>query len=360
MEKNMYWQKIRGICILSVVLIHALGGYAYSESFTIETLWFVLRQLINFAVPTFIFLSGYFVKPEKYYEKTTEGGYLRYRTERLLIPFVVWSLIYSMVSILPDILSGQPVDFVKIVCRFIVGKAATPFYYIIVLVQLTLLTPWLVRVLKPDSKDVNKQRNRLWLLSFFWLLGVYSYNIVTGKVPPLYETFFPAWFCFYYLGLSARVNVNRIPELFRKIGNLRFLAGTFFIGCMEAVLLRAIGCSSSFCSSQLRFGSFLYSIVIIAYFYNKSSVNQEGGLPFVRTILEKMGDCSYGIFYIHCLVLMIVGKVLVRFDVYSNWLVFWGSRFVLTAIISWFLIRIMQILINKLNWKSLLKWLGCQ
>ncbi len=58
-EKKENWQSIRGICILAVVLIHSLGGFNYSTRYGTE--FVVLRQIINFAVATFVFMAGYFV-----------------------------------------------------------------------------------------------------------------------------------------------------------------------------------------------------------------------------------------------------------------------------------------------------------
>lgn len=62
-RKREYWQSIRGICILAVVLIHSLGGFDYSVGYDAE--FIILRQVINFAVATFVFMSGYFVPVEK-------------------------------------------------------------------------------------------------------------------------------------------------------------------------------------------------------------------------------------------------------------------------------------------------------
>ena len=62
-RKREYWQSIRGICILEVVLIHSLGGFDYSVGYDAE--FIILRQVINFAVATFVFMSGYFVPVEK-------------------------------------------------------------------------------------------------------------------------------------------------------------------------------------------------------------------------------------------------------------------------------------------------------
>ena len=53
-EKNIYWQSVRGICILAVVLIHSLQCYDFNNGIVI------IRQIINFAVAIFVFMAGYF------------------------------------------------------------------------------------------------------------------------------------------------------------------------------------------------------------------------------------------------------------------------------------------------------------
>lgn len=62
-RKREYWQTIRGVCILAVVLIHALGGFNYAHDY--DTEFVILRQIINFAVAIFVFMAGYFVSVDK-------------------------------------------------------------------------------------------------------------------------------------------------------------------------------------------------------------------------------------------------------------------------------------------------------
>ena len=61
--KDAYWQYIRGICIICVILIHCKTGIEYKNdilgSWNFDY-WIVMRQLINFPVAIFIFLAGYF------------------------------------------------------------------------------------------------------------------------------------------------------------------------------------------------------------------------------------------------------------------------------------------------------------
>lgn len=51
MKKHQYWQMVRGVCILAVIMIRYL--------------WLGIRQIINFPVTMFIFMAGYFVNPSQ-------------------------------------------------------------------------------------------------------------------------------------------------------------------------------------------------------------------------------------------------------------------------------------------------------
>lgn len=59
-KKTNYWQIIRGICILAVILIHCPSGAGYATTSMEFHSWLVFRQVINFPVAVFVFMSGYF------------------------------------------------------------------------------------------------------------------------------------------------------------------------------------------------------------------------------------------------------------------------------------------------------------
>ena len=59
--KSKFWQAVRGICILAVIMIHCPAG----QSGINQAVWIVVRQIINFPVAIFVFMAGYFVKPDK-------------------------------------------------------------------------------------------------------------------------------------------------------------------------------------------------------------------------------------------------------------------------------------------------------
>lgn len=325
-EKRKYWQGVRGTCILAVVLIHSLGGFDYSTGYNME--FVILRQIINFAVATFVFMAGYFVNTDAMSDK--EFSYKHWiicRGGRLCIPFIIWSLLYSGLELLKTVHSGGEIHWRGFVCRFIVGKSATPFYYIVVLVQLTVITPWLVKIVKRNG-IISRI---LWLVTPFYLVCLYIWNYIVGTSPRLYETLFPAWFGFYYLGIQVHCE--------KKVNSNGYVvAGTLLLSCIEAIGLRAAGFDIGFYISQITVGSFLYSVAMIGWLLKKSE-NNHGDY----NLLTKIGDCSYGIFYIHMAVLMIVS----RFIKCENWYAYWILRFVLTAAISYIMVYIGQIVLKK-------------
>lgn len=346
MEKEIraYWQAIRGICILAVVLIHSLVGFQYADGR--DTALIIIRQLINFAVPLFIFMAGYFVDPEKMtgddfqYKK-----WLIHRGGRLLIPFVIWSIFYSGISILHAALEHQEINWVGVVGRFLIGKSATPFYYIVVLLQLTVITPWLVKIVKQKGKA----EKLLWLVTPAYLVYIYFYNFIHSDSPRFYEVLFLIWFGFYYLGIQVKCGRMRLnPVTVSMRGRVFLVAGAFAFSCVEALLLRACGMSRGFYVSQTTVGAFLYASALIGLICDCR--NCDG------CFLSKVGDCSYGIFYIHMFVLMFAGKIVEILNVSDVWIAYWGIRFLFTSVVSYAIVRFSQKVLG--SHRRELRWIG--
>ena len=334
-EKREYWQIIRGICILAVVLIHSLGGFDYSTDYNVE--FVILRQIINFAVATFVFMAGYFVNVDALSDKEfSYKHWIIYRGGRLCIPFIIWSLLYSGLELLKTVHNCNEIHWLGVIYRFIVGKSATPFYYIVVLMQLTVITPWIVKIVKRNG-IISKV---LWFVTPIYLVYLYTWNYIVGTSPRLYETLFPAWFGFYYLGIHVHCG-------WKLKCNGYVVVGALALSCVEAVGLRAARLDIGFYTSQITVGSFLYSVTIIGWLLKKNENNRSG-----CHLLSKIGDCSYGIFYIHMAVLMIVGRIIEC----ENWYAYWALRFVLTSFISYIVVHLAQMTLK--NHKKLLRYIG--
>lgn len=296
------------------------------------------KESIGKVSEAFVFTSGYFVPIEQICNKdfSYKEWILNRGGGRLCVPFVIWSLFYSGISLAKDIHHGVRVYWLGYTYRFIVGKSATPFYYIVVLIQLTIITPWLVHVVK-ESKTI---KNLLWLITPCYLLYVYAWNFTTGSSPRLYETLFPAWFGFYYLGITVRCGLKL------KCSGWEVLIA-WAVSCVEALALRKLGMSMGFYTSQITVGSFLYSVAVIDWMFKQSDT--QGGNT---KLLGRIGDCSYGIFYVHIAVLTVIGKFIQSDD----WYLYWSLRFAMTSVISFAIILAGQKILKKQ--KKLLRFIG--
>ena len=91
--KNRYFQFLRGILIFVVILIHTI--YLNNEKY-INCINIGIRCLINFCVPLFIFISGYFVNKSKV--KDNPRKYIKSRFYKIVIPLVCFSFVYTMID----------------------------------------------------------------------------------------------------------------------------------------------------------------------------------------------------------------------------------------------------------------------
>mgnify|MGYP001451732910 FL=1 len=145
-KRDQFWQAVRGVSIICVVLIHCKNGLGYQSSAEqgyFFDYWLVMRQLINFPVAVFLFLAGYFTKID-----VAEGepfSYISNRGRRLLVPFLVWSSLYTLANV---VRSPRSFDALKTTVKLLLGLSAGPLYFILVLMQLTVLAPFLIKVIR--------------------------------------------------------------------------------------------------------------------------------------------------------------------------------------------------------------------
>ena len=127
MIKNEKIQLLRGLAIVAVVMIHTSpSGYGQ--------VW--IRPFINWAVPMFLFLSGYLTKLENDNWPSLIGK----RVLRVMIPFLLWSLIYTIPNFTPT----------RFIFYLVTAKGAITFYFIFVYVQMVILTPLFSKIAKPE------------------------------------------------------------------------------------------------------------------------------------------------------------------------------------------------------------------
>lgn len=121
------------------------------------------------------------------------------------------------------------------------------------------------------------------------------------------------------------------------------------IELLETIVLYVGGCSITLASSQLKFSSCLYAATILLCLKKNEDKVQ------CNTWISNIGDCSFGIFFLHCMVLWIVKKILSMVGIDHCWIAFWMLTFLLTTFISYTLVMLIR---NKVADMKKLRWIG--
>ncbi len=298
---------LSGIAMLLIVLNHAiqleleyasaLGSFT-QEGLGYSILW-ILQALGSFAVPIFLFISGSFVayaargEPPRLTRKFLQSSLIN-----ILIPYLIWSVIFFMVLYFNRGTSFPITGYIK---NLLVGY---PFHFIPLLVFFYLISPILVSLGKRQP----------WVLILIFL--VYQLFLLNVKYPGTLGFEFPSWanhfvipilggtmadwgVCFP-IGIVFSLNMQKMRPGLQK---LKWLFVGLTIGLFVIALLDVRGVVSV---PLARFISPLVFLLVIP-------VIPRNSIPGVRG-LEEIGKKSYGIYLTHLIVLdtifLLISKLL--------------------------------------------------
>lgn len=178
-------QVLRALAIIAVVAIHTCPSGLPQV---------IVRPFVNFGVGLFLFLSGWLTR-----ENDFGKSFFKRRIFRVLVPYVIWTVVYSLQRGAPD----------KILFNLLTTKACAAFYYVAVYVQFVLLTPLLCRL--ADSRF----RHAGWLVAPMSVVA-FMYLPQFGVCEPgehmslVWNICCLGWFTYYYLGIMCARGYVRV------------------------------------------------------------------------------------------------------------------------------------------------------
>ncbi|MEI2692494.1 MAG: acyltransferase [Anaerolineae bacterium] len=228
--------QLNGLAILGVILFHAAGwGFVamfawqarYAASVTPDfdptgsAAYFALRlmeQLAVFAIPAFLFVSGYFVAFATRRDQRTVGwNVIGARIKGLAIPYLIWSVaLFTLAA-----LQGQVFTPTQYLIGLLTGQANPAYYYVPLLIQFYLLAPLLV--------PLARRRWRLLLLAtaliqltvqvlyFPTLYNVAAPAALEPFVDVLPKWLFPVRIFWFTLGMVAGFHLAELKALLARI-----------------------------------------------------------------------------------------------------------------------------------------------
>ena len=198
---------INGLAITAVVLFHSAGmGFVamffwyqrYASSLFTPDRWVgtptyyglrLMEQVIVFAIPAFLFVSGYSMVVATGKNQKTVGWRLIFsRIRYLIIPYLIWTTVVLLLSIFET----KTVSLAVIVLAYLIGNGNEVLYFVPLLLQFYLLSPFLVRWARQNWKAL------LFVTAVLQILVQLSYYPeLLGLNSPVLDTLsrlMPKWF----------------------------------------------------------------------------------------------------------------------------------------------------------------------
>lgn len=145
-----YLDLFRLIAAVAVVVIHitasAIGKY--QQGSTLQLLITLINGVALFAVPAFIFISAYTFMVIYRNKTISYWQFLKKRTVVLLLPYLLWSLIYYLDQIY---FAAQPFSMIDFLKTLMTGSAFYHLYFMPIIFQFYLLFVPLKRITEKYS-----------------------------------------------------------------------------------------------------------------------------------------------------------------------------------------------------------------
>ena len=317
MQRNLYFDTLRGIAILMVVAIHTFIACEFDNFQSICAI--SMREIFNLAVPLFLAISGFFIGRKKFESNYQIITFWKKQIPKVYIPTLFWSIpyltlaLYHQQSLLKNIL-------VFLLCGYSI------YYFIALIIQCYLLLPFI------QKKMLNYAMGGVILSLSLICVAVISYTSITRLPLIVFAGPVIVWLIFFWIGvfLSRR-------ERDYKIGKI-------FIGVLLSFVLMLIETKYRHEATGGGYGikpsSFIFSFLMILLLFSKRIEHKYVKDKVINKALIVVGDYSFSIYLIHCFVITIV----FHFVTISNWIVRWT---IVVAITMLFICLVRKVLPNK-------------
>lgn len=374
-QREVWLDFLRVTACFMVMVIHStepfyLGGEGAQILTATDAFWVaVFEGLCRCCVPLFLIASSYLQFPLHY----SAGEFFRRRAVRILIPMLLWTVVYALVW-------GEPIDnFKGLLLNFNYAAGHLWFVYMLVGVYLImpLLSPWAEKV---SSRELEVYLG-IWLIT---TLFPFVREAAGGMAPLIQaadglpaQALFPLWGeaswnaygTFYYVsgfigyllvGLYLKKFLVRSRWL-RWTGWSLFLMG--FVAIVRGLLNRFSATGEVFPLSgdlavavawetPITFCSLPVVLTAVGLMLVFMQGRQNGESPFYRHIILPLSQAGYGMYLIHMLVLAQFSAL------YRNWLGlgaegllgYWTTpvQILATALSSFVVVGLLAVVIQRL------------
>lgn len=316
---------LNGLAIFAVVCNHA-SGWGFTDMFwwanryravsvpnydMVGTLPYyflsIVQQLALFSVPAFLFTTGFFVAYAARSEKSgLSWKMILTRLTNLLVPYMIWSA-FIFAS---DQFLGRRYSIEEFLVRLVTGRLIDAYFFIPVLFELYLLSPFVVHLAKKNWKLLLLVAGLLQGAAVSLRYWNFFSPVEKLPAPILYglDRFFGSWGVYFVLGVILSIHMVEFKQWLEQ-NKTWLLAGLVIFGIGVIVESDVVSqlTGRQWVGPGLLTAN-LYSIAFIFVFLAFESFT----LPSPE-LFKLLAKNSFGIYLIHTLILEFVAKLIYHF-----------------------------------------------
>lgn len=283
-----------------------------------------VEQLIIFAVPAFLFVSGFFIA----FAAGRTKGNVRWSTvvariRTLFIPYLLWSLLIWTA----DFAQGERYAPLTYLEMLVTGRTASPYYFVPLLIQFYLLSPLLAPLAKRRGLIllVVSAVIQLSIRALIFLNTIESLPPAFEPLMPLTASwFFPGHLFWFSFGIVAGLHLDTLKALLPRIKWPALILALILypLGILEWEWVLRTSSETWIAARETVLDSFFALAAILAFL-----AFSEVKIPFTDE-LSDLGSKSFGIYLAHSPVLEYTARAIYLL---APWLL--ASQFLLQPIL---------------------------
>lgn len=223
---------LRGFATLSVISIHISCYFTKMTTINLlAMLYMTIDSLSQFAVPAFIFVSG-FVLYNNYNTELRIGQFYMKRFESIVPQYIIFSTFYIIIIVYGSKIIGKSLylSTSDILYKYLTGGAFYHLWFFVLIIQLYIFYPL---ILKTYNYFEAKNKVSLFILATFVLGVIYSsFDILFFKKALL----FTGYLFYFVLGIFTRNNYEFIKLKSFSRNYIFWISITLFVGTLINIL----------------------------------------------------------------------------------------------------------------------------
>jgi surface polysaccharide O-acyltransferase-like enzyme len=304
-NKNIYWlDYLRVLATFAVILWHVSGINVTNEIILGQYAWqvgLVFNSSMRWAVMIFVMISGVLLLGKE----IDLIPFLKKRLSRIILPFLFWSVIYSVHLYCNDGLYNNlniistVASYYKVIC----SNAAFHLWYVYFFIGLTLFTPIINRwIMHAPTREI-KYFLIIWFTSLLFLQPY-----IKAWVPLIDLSFFSSYLGFYVLGYYLNrltININTKQKMGLAICLVILLVLSFIL--TQHLSIQA----GKYIETFNHWTS--WNIILIAVSIFLLCMHTTPRLNLLNKSMRLLSKYSYGIYLSHIFVLTYINYWLTPF-----------------------------------------------